>query len=82
MDGWQGLSCRQLRGGLLKETEVGEDNERDEGQNRFGSKLDDDRNEEESLSTVDAVNDITLKQKKMKVKLQNKAKGSSKRIKC
>ena len=53
MDGWQGLSCRQLRGGLLKETEV--------GQNRSGSKLDDDRNEEESLSTVDAVNDITLK---------------------
>ena len=73
----QATKRRVIEGNV--EAEVREDNERDEGENRPSSKLDDDRNEEESLSTVDAVNDITLNQKKMKVKLQNKAEGSSKR---
>ena len=73
----QAIKRRVIEGNI--EAEVGEDNEGDEGENRPDSKLDDDRNEEESLSTVDAVSDIILKWKKMRVKLQNKAKRSLKR---
>lgn len=69
----QATKRRVIEGNV--EAEVGDDNERDEGQNRPGSKLDDDRNEEESLSTVMQLMILHWNRRKWKWNYKIKRKG-------